>query len=90
MKYAEFFYVYTVMGKILWTMYLKYLSKYCLRMYLKWYLKILYVFEILWSKYMLYLLYFNNKIQNTIHRAQGDSDVISSYHIYASCFSAML
>ena len=24
------------------------------------------------------------------HYTQGDSDVISSYHIYASCFSAML
>jgi len=24
------------------------------------------VFKILWSKYMLYFLYFNNKIQNTI------------------------
>jgi len=31
-----------MMGKILWTMYLKYFSKYRLKMYLKWYFKILY------------------------------------------------
>jgi len=48
------------MGKIPWTMYLKYFSKYCLEMYLNGILRyfMVNVFKILWPKHMLYFSVF--------------------------------
>ena len=58
-----------VMEKILWTVYLKYFSKYCLKNVFKMVFQkyfMVNVFRILWPKYIMYFLYFNNKIQNTL------------------------
>ena len=48
-----------------------------------------------WTNFVLsitwrYVIQLNKYVWVKYGRNRGDSDVISSYHIYASCFSAML